>query len=267
MRVLSSFSGYKQLLIPIAIMLILASDASASTLANTGRGERLMQFFVEEFKPERARMILENEPDDDGLVREIYLEVEGCDIGGVRIDSLILRAVGVSFTPPSQWDEESPDIREILNVHATARITENDLNENLLQKQFGDDDEWHNLQMRITPDGVYARGNYHVRVLFTLNILIEIFSKFKIVNMQQVWLDDYTLRVNRFDVPEFITDKAVSQIQPLLDLGRFIFPLRLSSIVFEDGSMTIASRVTPMPFEGIEYEYTREAEPAEKRDE
>ena len=99
MRVLSSFSGYKQLLIPIAIMLILASDASASTLANTGRGERLMQFFVEEFKPERARMILENEPDDDGLVREIYLEVEGCDIGGVRIDSLILRAVGVSFTP------------------------------------------------------------------------------------------------------------------------------------------------------------------------
>ena len=104
-------------------------------------------------------------------------------------------------------------------------------------------------------------------VLFTLNILIEIFSKFKIVNMQQVWLDDYTLRVNRFDVPEFITDKAVSQIQPLLDLSRFIFPLRLSSIVFEDGSMTIASRVTPMPFEGIEYEYARGVEPAEERDE
>ena len=139
MRVLSSFSGYKKLILPIAVILILASGASASTHASGGRGDRLMRFFAEEFKPERVRMILEKEPKEDGLVKEIYLEVEGCDIGGVRIDSLILRAVGVSFTPPSQWEEESPDIREILNVHATARITENDLNENLLQKQFGDD--------------------------------------------------------------------------------------------------------------------------------
>jgi len=208
-------------------------------------------------------MIIENEPEDDGLVREMFLDVTGCDIGGVRIDSLKLRAVGVSFTPPSEWEREPPDIREILNVHAFARITESDLNKNLLEKQFGDDDEWHNLQVRISPDGIYARGNYHVRVLFTLDILIEIFSKFKIVDMQQVWLDDYTLRVNRVDVPGFITDKAISQIQPLLDLGKFVFPLRLSSIVFEQGSMTIASRVIPEPFEGIVYEYTRDAEDVE----
>lgn len=225
-----------------------------------------MRFFAEEFKPERARMIIENEPNDDGLVREIYLDVEGCDIGGVRIESLILRAIGVTFTPPSEWDETPLDVVEMLNVNATARITDRDLNENLLQKQFGDDDEWHNLQMRITPEGVYARGNYHVRVLFTLDILIEIFSKFKIVDMQQVWLDDYTLRVNRVDVPSFITDKAVSQIQPLLDLGKFIFPLRLSSIAFEDGSMTIASRVEPEPFEGIEYEYEKETAPDDEEE-
>ena len=273
MRLFSCFTGRGSMLRRlIAIVIVVqASCLPVSTPACAGtveesRGERLMRFFAEEFKPERARMIIENEPNDDGLVREIYLDVEGCDIGGVRIESLILRAIGVTFTPPSEWDETPLDVVEMLNVNATARITDRDLNENLLQKQFGDDDEWHNLQMRITPEGVYACGNYHVRVLFTLDILIEIFSKFKIVDMQQVWLDDYTLRVNRVDVPSFITDKAVSQIQPLLDLGKFIFPLRLSSIAFEDGSMTIASRVEPEPFEGIEYEYEKETAPDDEEE-
>ncbi|MDI9388791.1 MAG: DUF2993 domain-containing protein [Synergistota bacterium] len=248
----------------LALVLLAASPFPASSAEGSEtNGERLVRFFVDEFHPETMSMIIENEPEDDGLVREMFLDVTGCDIGGVRIDSLKLRAVGVSFTPPSEWEREPPDIREILNVHAFARITESDLNKNLLEKQFGDDDEWHNLQVRISPDGIYARGNYHVRVLFTLDILIEIFSKFKIVDMQQVWLDDYTLRVNRVDVPGFITDKAISQIQPLLDLGKFVFPLRLSSIVFEQGSMTIASRVIPEPFEGIVYEYTRDAEDVE----
>lgn len=237
-------------------MLLQANTASAE--AEHSRGEQLLHYFVEEFKPEILHMILENEPNDEGLIRELYLDVTGCDIGGVRIDSLKLRAVGVTLTPPSQWEQDGRiDAKEVLNVHAFAAITEKDLNENLLQKQFGDDDEWHNLQVRMTPDGIYARGNYHARVLFTLNILIEIFSKFKIVDMQQVWLDDYTLRVNRVDVPDFITDKAVSQIQPLLDLSKFIFPLRLSSITFNEGSMTIASRVLPEPFEGIVYTYEK----------
>lgn len=247
------------LLFIVCLSAFILSEANAvSAEPQRTRGEKLLQHFVEEFKPEKIHMILENEPNDEGLIRELYLDVTGCDIGGVRIDFLKLRAVGVTLTPPSQWEQEDGlDAKEILNVHAIASITENDLNENLLQKEFGDDDEWHNLQVRITPDGIYARGNYHVRVLFTLNILIEIFSKFKIVDMQQVWLDDYTLRVNRVDVPDFITDKAVSQIQPLLDLSKFVFPLRLSSITFKEGSMTIASRVLPEPFEGIVYTYEK----------
>lgn len=243
---------------------ILSKANAASAEPKHTRGEKLLHHFVEEFKPEKIHMILENEPNDEGLIRELYLDVTGCDIGGVRIDSLRLRAVGVTLTPPSQWEqEEGLDAKEVLNVHVFASITEEDLNENLLQKQFGDDDEWHNLQVRMTPDGIYARGNYHARVLFTLNILIEIFSKFKIVDMQQVWLDDYTLRVNRVDVPDFITEKAVSQIQPLLDLSKFIFPLRLSSITFNEGSMTIASRVLPEPFEGIVYTYEKNEKTAE----
>jgi hypothetical protein len=159
------------------------------------------------------------------------------------------------MNPPGEWDKKGLEAREILNIHAFARILEKDLNDNLLSKEFGEDDHWNNIQVDMRPDGIYARGNYLVTVLFRLNILIEIFSRFKIVEMQQVWLHDYTLKVNKVNVPRFITDQAVEQIQPILDLRKFVFPLKLHSIVYGEDSLTIASRVLPEAFQGIVYEY------------
>lgn len=219
------------------------------------RGAQLLQYFLRELTPEKITMIMANLPDEEGNIREIYLDLKGCVIGGVRIDTLRMDAVGVKFTPPGEWGEKGIEPLEVLNAHAFARLTEDDLNENLLQKQFGDDDSWRNLQMDIHPGGIYARGNYIAQFIFRLDILIEIFSKFKIVDMQQIWLDDYSIRVNRFDIPEFITDKAVAEIQPLLDLGKFVFPLKLHSIAYDEEAITISSKILPEPFPGVVYNW------------
>lgn len=217
------------------------------------RGAMLLEYFVKELAPEKITMILSDQPDDEGKIREIYLDLKGCLIGGVRIETLRMNAVGVIFNPPAEWAIKEMKPLEVLNVHAFARMTEDDLNRNLLQKQFGDDDSWRNLQLDIHPGGIYARGNYIAQFIVRLNILIEIFSKFKIVDMQQIWLDDYSIRVNTLDVPKFITDKAIAEIQPLLDLGKFVFPLKLHSITYDEESITITSRVLPAPFMGIVY--------------
>ncbi|GAB1485959.1 hypothetical protein MASR2M79_10060 [Aminivibrio sp.] len=214
--------------------------------------------------PRKITMILADQPDDEGHVREIYLDLKGCVIGGVRIDTLRMDAVGVRFNPPGEWREKGIEPLEVLNAHAVARLTEYDLNENLLQKQFGDDDSWRNLQVDIHPGGIYARGNYIAQFIFRLDILIEIFSKFKIVDMQQVWLDDYSVRVNRMDIPKFITDKAVAEIQPLLDLGKFVFPLKLHSIEYDEEAITISSRVIPEPFPGVVYSWGVPGDQAKK---
>ncbi|MBL3539645.1 LmeA family phospholipid-binding protein [Aminivibrio sp.] len=218
-------------------------------------GNLLLRQFVSEFTPERMTMIIDEEPDATGYIRDIYLDLTGCVVGGVRMDTLRVRAMGVQMNPPGEWDKKGLEAREILNIHAFARILEKDLNDNLLSKEFGEDDHWNNIQVDMRPDGIYARGNYLVTVLFRLNILIEIFSRFKIVEMQQVWLHDYTLKVNKVNVPRFITDQAVEQIQPILDLRKFVFPLKLHSIVYGEDSLTIASRVLPEAFQGIVYEY------------
>lgn len=241
--------------VPAAILLLFIFSAASPLWAET-RGKKLLDHFVKEFSPEEITMIIDEEPNEKGYVRDIFLDISGCSIGGVRIDSLTLRAMGVQMNAPEEWDREGLDAKEILNVHALARILEKDLNNNLLSKEFGDDDHWHDLQVDMRPEGIYARGNYLVTVLFRLDILIEIFSKFKIVDRKEVWLDDYTLKVNRVDVPQFITDKAVREIHPLLDLGKFVFPLRLHSISYDENSLAISSRVLPESFEGIVYRYS-----------
>ena len=240
------------------------ASVGADISSEEDRGNRLLQYFVRELTPEKITMILADQPDDEGNIREIYLDLKGCVIGGVRIDTLRMDAVGVKFTPPEEWTEKGIKPLEVLNVHAFARLTEEDLNENLLQKQFGDDDSWRNLQVDIHPEGIYARGNYIAQFIIRLDILIEIFSKFKIVDMQQIWLDDYSIRVNRLDVPQFITDRAVAEIQPILDLGKFVFPLKLHSIGYDEESITMASRVLPAPFMGITYNWGVPGEQAKK---
>ncbi|HCL78963.1 MAG TPA: hypothetical protein DIC53_03225, partial [Synergistaceae bacterium] len=165
------------------------------------RGKTFVDFLIKEFSPETMTVILSEDPDEDGNIRDVYVDARGCVIGKVRIDTLRMKATGVTLTPPSQWTKDCIDIRQVLNVHAQATISEADLNNHLIGREFGEDDNWKDVRVDITPQGIYAKGHYVFRLLFTMDLFIEVFSKLKIVDRQQVWLDDYSLRVNRADVP------------------------------------------------------------------
>ena len=90
----------------------------------------------------------------------------------------------------------------------------------------------------------------------TLDILIEIDSKLKIVNRRELWLDNPQVRINKMDLPDYITNKALSQIQPLLDLARFPLPLKLHTVTLEKGTALLSTRILPEPMErGITYHY------------
>ena len=78
---------------------------------------------------------------------------------------------------------------------------------------------------------------------------------FKIVKKQQIWLDNCTIKVNRVAIPETVTDRAISKIQPVIDLSRFIFPLELDSVKQDEERIYIRSRILPEPFDGITYRY------------
>lgn len=228
------------------------------TVDGSGRGETLFRAFVEGLKPEQMEMTLSDEPDDTGRVRQLFLNLAGCNLGGVRIDRLEIEAIDVQFTPCDEWTEEGPDIENMLMVYARAVIRESDVNKALVSDEFGDDDgHWHDISLDLQNGGVYVKGYYLATFIFRLDILIELEGKFGIVGGKQVWLEDYSMRVNRMDVPEYLTEKAISKIQPIIDLNEFVFPLTLRTVEQKEDEVILRSRVLPAPFEGLKYVFTR----------
>ncbi|MDR1649568.1 MAG: DUF2993 domain-containing protein [Synergistaceae bacterium] len=218
---------------------------------------RLLKKYVEEFSPEELFLEIDEQP-DGGRFRDLYMDLEGVLVDGVRLDRLTFRMSGAAFNDPSEWPENVECLRA-LQIHAYCRLKEEDINRRLRAATFGRDGHWKNISMKISPSGLYARGVYSANLLFfSLDILIEVESGLRIVENRELWLDDYKLRVNALGVPDYVTKKAVSQIQPLLDLGRFPLPLRLHGVEFGEGEAVLSTRRLPDPLpRGITYRYRR----------
>ena len=218
---------------------------------------RLLAYYVNQFSPEELFLAIDEQPDDTGRFRDLYMDLTGVLIGGVRVEKLTFRMKDVQFNTPSEWTVGNVVCSDALQIYAHCLIKEGDINDKLATETFGKDDHWKDISMKISPSGLYAHGTYVAKVLFvTLNILIEVESGLQIVNNKELWLDDYKVRVNTMDVPDYVTKKAVNQIQPLLDLGRFPLPLKLHSVNFQEGQAVLSTRIPPESIEnGITYHY------------
>ena len=216
----------------------------------------LLAYYVDKFSPEELFLSIDDYPDDAGRFRDLYMDLTGVLIGGVRLDKLTFRMYDVDFNAPSEWAAGNVECKNALRIYAYCLLKEEDINRKLKSETFGKDDHWQNIFMTISPSGLFARGIYAVRFLFTLNIAVEIESGLKIVNHKELWLDNYKFRVNAVDVPDYLTSKAIRQIQPLLDLGRFPLPLKLHSVEFQRGQAVFSTRIPPPhPQGGITYHY------------
>lgn len=235
--------------------LILTGALAASSCAED-LGQRLFDGFLRETAPRQCRMILDHEPSPSGNVRHIYLDLRDSSIGGVTIDRMTVEGFDVTFSDPSTWNTDQARVLSVLSTNARAVIKESDINSHLRTKEFGKDEKWNGLALDFRPGRVYARGRYLANLrIFKLNILIEIDGTFKIRDGKQIRLEDYKLRLNRAKVPDGLTDRAMDKIQPILDMGKFVFPVRLSKVTLDEEKAVIESVRTPEPFEGLVYEY------------
>lgn len=218
---------------------------------------RLLAYYVNRFSPEELQLTVVGQPDASGRFHDLYMDLTGVRIEGVRIDKLSFRMNDVQFNEPENWASGDVECKNALQVYAACRVLEEDINKGLEAKAFGKDDHWKNISLAITPDGLSGRGNYLAKVLFvTLNILIEIDSKLEIVNRRELWLDHPQVRINKLDLPDYITHKALSQIQPLLNLDRVPLPLKLHTVTLEKGVALLSTRILPEPIaQGTTYHY------------
>jgi hypothetical protein len=59
---------------------------------------------------------MDEEPDDQGNVRNIHFLVTGATIGGFRVEKLALEASFVELNAPSKWDPKAKDPIEVKNA-------------------------------------------------------------------------------------------------------------------------------------------------------
>ena len=204
-----------------ALLLVFAVPTGGSGAEITGDAQDpvrdLLSFYVEKFAPETLTLTLAAPPDKTGRFRDLHMDLSGVHIGGVRLDALTFRMQDVQFNAPENWASGDVECIDALQTYAFGHITEKDINDSLKEKTFGKGgDHWKNISMKIRPEGLQGKGNYLAKVLFvTLNILIEVDSGLEVVKNKELWLKDPQVRVNRLDLPDYVTQKALKQIQKL----------------------------------------------------
>ena len=217
--------------------------------------QSLLDYYVNEFKPEKALLVIQDKPDETGMFTDIYMSLQGVMIETLRLNRLNFRMKGVQFNKPSEWSKGKVECKNAIQILALANLLERDINHAIETKEFGDDgsSEWHDVSMRITPKGLIGRGYYKFGYL---DILLEIESGVKIVKGKELWLKNPKVKVNTLDVPDYVTRKALADIQPLVDLNKFPLPLTLHKADLKNGSAILSTRAVPEePSRGIRYTY------------
>ena len=230
-----------------------------SSLCCADEVEDLLGYYVNRFNPEKAELVIADKPDATGQFSDLYMDLQGVMIEEFRMDHLTFRMKGVQFNEPSQWASGNVECTKAIQIQALAHILDVDVNRAIEAKTFGEEDSWHDVSMRITPKGLNGKGYYKANAgLFNLDILLEITSPLKIVKGKELWLDNPTVKVNKLDVPDYVTKKALTRIQPLVDLDRFPLPMTLHKVELQQGSATLSTRTLPQPLtEGLKYSYKK----------
>ncbi len=238
-------------LLSVLFVLMLSSTCYADDV------QSLLDFYVNEFKPEQALLVIQDKPDNTGMFTDIYMSLQGVVIENLRLNRLTFRMKGVQFNEPSEWSKGNVECKSAIQILALANLLETDINRAIETKTFGDEgsSEWHDVSMRITPKGLSGKGYYRFSFL---DILLEIDSGLKIVKGKELWLNNPKVKVNTLDVPDYVTRKALADIQPLVDLNKFPLPLTLHKVDLKKGSAVLSTRTLPQePSEGIRYKYSK----------
>ena len=213
-------------------------------------------YYVGEYGVEKGEIMVDALPDDTGRFSDIYMSLTGLVVEGLRIGSVTVRMAGVQFNEPSNWKSGNVECKDAISVNAVAEIFEDDINRAIAAKTFGDgNNEWHDLALGIKPSGLSGKGYYKFGIL---DILIEITSKLRIVKGKELWLQDPQVKINKMDLPDYVTKQALGKIQPLVDLNRLPLPLTLNKVQPKNGSAVLSSRNLPKPLpSGLTYSYSR----------
>ncbi len=216
-------------------------------------GERLLALLVSLTDPESMELRMDQQPDNDGNVRNISIFIQGASIGGFRVEKIAVESSFLELNRPSEWrmgDRDSLKVGNVLRSNVELVALEKDINAALTSFAGGD---WRRISVDLKKGMVSARGNYRSG---SLDILAEVSTKLEIRQGKQIWLKDTAIKINHDDQTDVIR-KELAKIQPVVDIGQFPFPVTLAVLSVDEQKIVFSTRTLPKPVKGIFYRYVR----------
>ena len=241
----------------LCLIFLMIAFISLPAKANSVPLEVLGSCFIKELSPEKALIIVDAPPTDEGYVSHLYIKLQGAVVEGLRIDSIAIEARDVQFNPPTDWDKKLRP-RDVSSVSFEARLLEDDINGALKNYELKDK-RWSNFEFDLRNGKIVATAVYELpMLLFKLNVLAKLTGELEVVDENKIYLKNYKLYADGFRLPEQATQELVEKVQPLIDFSDFIFPVRLDSVSNDDKAIFIRTKDKPQPFDsGFKWTYPR----------
>jgi hypothetical protein len=257
----------KRIVLGAAVLLLaLAGSASAEklfefsgTVEGHTRGVTLFRHLVELLNPESMEMIIDQEPDNSGKVRHIYLDVRGAVIDDVRIENLKSEATFAELNPIRDWAAKKTrplEVRGAASATFEGTILEEDVN--ALVRKYLDlhtNSKWRHITLDFRKDSLFVKGYYHQDSPWS-DLAIEVTSGLEVKGGKELWLKDYRLVINTAEKTDLIHEE-IRKVQPLFSLRGFTFPVSIDSFRITPDSITFSTLTKPKPFTGRTYRFTR----------
>ncbi|MCF4114413.1 MULTISPECIES: hypothetical protein [Dethiosulfovibrio] len=246
----------------LTAVLLLSATAHADTRPFVGDIEgsapevRLFRWLVDRVSPESALMVLDGPIEKDGKVRHLYFEAIGPSLDGFKVASVKVETVFNDFGPLESWGDGGPaDVDEIVMGYFDAVITDSDVNDFLKGLVVEDDSgRWEGLSVEFSPSGISAKGYYRVEDPVSLRVKVDLQGELTLKEGREIWIDRYMFKINNDDQSS-VVEKALKDVQPIVDMEDFVFPVHLKTLDLRKGRMRLATRVIPAPFDGISLSY------------
>ncbi len=252
----------RKLLLSVLLIALLAFPAGAAqtrefkgNFTPETNGEKLLSILVSITNPEVLELRLDEEPDDQGNIRNLHILVKGASLGGFRLEKLALESSFLELNTPPEWDADAKNpvvVKDVLRTNFEAVILEKDVNR-ALQSQGGD--EWRKVSVDLKPGFMTARGYYHVKNP-GLTLLAEVKTGLQIKKGKELWLKDPELKINHDEQTDAVRD-AIRKLQPLVDIRDLPFPITLADLSIDETKLRLATRTAPKPFEGLLLRYSK----------
>ncbi|NLV81802.1 MAG: hypothetical protein GXZ18_02175 [Synergistaceae bacterium] len=208
--------------------------------ANVRVEEEVGKLLVKEFDPESLLVQATN----GGSF--LYAKAKGVVLEGLRIDSISVFAM-MKEPPKDLTGKDAYGLADLIYLsRAEVVLLKKDVDD-YTTTAIEDVKGFTDLKVDFSTDKLSVSGTYTAKFLFTFNIRLLAKSRLGFIN-GDLSLVDTEFYISGVRQPEYLTNKLLEEINPLIKRSKIPFPININNIIMTKDKIVVTGK--PKPLEG-----------------